>query len=363
MLRLPTRSFAGAVAIVALTGALTACNSQAGGDSEADSRSVDDICPTSDTAGTIKIGMSSPLAVFAPLLLGIETGAFEDAGIDVQVEPIPSAESLPLVARGELDAQMTSLSSSHFNTLADGVDVKWILPMDDQQELPPGTAVPGYWSRKDVVGSATDPDLSALKGATVSTPTGGTGVSGLILDNALAEAGLDIQDVDLSSPLVGPDALNALSNGATDAAWISAPLEVEAAKNPDLVPIAGYAPGVTGTSIMAGRGLLDRPELAVRFAQVLSEVTEEHLQGDYREDDETVALLAAAEEVDEQVIRDSALLVFDPTFSMDGTEGFAEELQAFAMGRGELEYDEPLDVAGLMDTRISEALASCDPVA
>ncbi|WP_122817796.1 ABC transporter substrate-binding protein [Nocardioides pantholopis] len=357
------RPLGGLLAVLAITSALTACNSDAGGgDSDAGSKAADEICPTAETKGTIKIGMSAPLAVFAPLLVGIETGAFEDAGIDVQIEPLPSAESLPLVARGQLDAQMTSLSSSHFNTLADEVDVKWILPMDNQAELPAGTPVPGYWSHVDVVGDGDEPDLAALKGAEVSTPTGGSGISGLILDNALAEVDLGLGDVNLTAPLVGPDALNALANGAVSAAWISAPLEVEAAKNPDLVPIAGYEPGVTGTAIMAGRTLLDQPELAVKFAAVLSKVTEEHLAGDYRKNPETVALLAKAEEVEESVIENSALLVFSPEFSMEGTEDFASALQEFAMERGELEYDEALDPAGLMDTRITEALATCDDV-
>ncbi|RAY10751.1 hypothetical protein DPM19_33700 [Actinomadura craniellae] len=361
MRRVPARSATGtAAALLVLSGTLAACGSPAG-DSGADKKSAAEICPTADTKGTIKIGMSSPLAVFAPLLLGIETGAFSAAGIDVKIEKIPSAESLPLVARGQLDAQMTSLSSSHFNTLKDGVNVRWIMPMDKQQQIPAGTPVPGYWSRKNVVGSATSPDLSKLKGATVSTPTGGTGVSGLILDNALSKVGLGIKDVKLSAPLVGPDALNALANGAVSAAWISAPLEVEAAKDPDLVPIAGYAPGVTGTAIMAGRTLLDRPEVAVKFIQVLSKVTKQHLSGDYRQNPNSVRLLAAAEEVKESTIKDSALLVFDPTFTMDGTEKFADDLQAFALKRGELEYDKPLDSANLIDTRFTKAAASCTP--
>ncbi|MFV2175911.1 ABC transporter substrate-binding protein [Actinomadura sp. LOL_016] len=364
MRRVPARSTtAAAAALLVLSGALAACSSPQAGADGADKKSGAEICPTADTKGTIKIGMSSPLAVFAPLLLGIETGAFEKAGIDVEVEKIPSAESLPLVARGQLDAQMTSLSSAHFNTLKDGVDVRWIVPMDDQQEIPAGTPVPGYWSHKDVVGSATSPDLAKLKGADVSTPTGGTGVSGLILDNALAEVGLGINDVKLSPPLVGPDALNALANGAVSAAWISAPLEVEAAKNPDLVPIAGYAPGVTGTAVMAGRTLLDRPELAVKFTQVLSEVTTKHLDGDYRKNPETVRLLVAAEEVEASTIENSALLAFDPSFSMEGTEKFADDLQAFALKRGELEYEEPLDSADLIDARFTEAAASCAPAA
>ena len=360
MRRLPGRSATAALAaaLLALSGALTACGSPQGGAGGADTRSGAAICPSGDTKGTIKIGMSAPLAVFAPLLLGVKTGAFEQAGLKVEIKKIPAAESLPLVARGQLDAQMTSLSSSHFNTLKDGVDVRWIAPMDEQQPIPPGTPVPGYWSRKDLVGSATGPDLSKLKGGKVSTPTGGTGVSGLILDRALSKAGLGIKDVKLST-LVGPDALNGLANKAVAAAWISAPLEVEAAKNPDLVPIAGYEPGVTGTAFMAGRTLLDRPEVAVKFVQVLSKVTKQYLTGDYRTNPQTVKLLAAAEEVDESTVRKSALLSFNPSFPMSGAKKFADDLQAFALKRGELEYDKPLDSAKLIDTRFTEAAAGC----
>jgi ABC-type nitrate/sulfonate/bicarbonate transport system substrate-binding protein len=353
-----SRTRAGVAVLALVAAALTGCSSQQPTTGETTDQAPSEFCPTSETTGTIKISMSSPLAVFAPLLLGIETGAFEEAGIDIQIERISSAQSLPMVAQGQLDAQITSLSAFHFNAIQSGVELKWIAPMDLQQELPPGTPVPGYWSRVDVVGPADNLDLMALKGATVSSPTGGTGVGGKILDDALKRFGLTINDVNMTS-LVGPDALVALENGAVDAAWIAAPLEVEAAKNPELVPIAGYAPGVTGTSIIAGRSLLDRPQLLVRFLQVLSDVTAKYLEGDYRANPETVKLLASAQETEERIVRESALLDFDPTFSMEGTAEFAEELQAFLMERGELEYDEPISGTEVIDTRYTEALASC----
>lgn len=358
MNRAMSRTRAGVAALALVAAALTGCSQQSGDSGEPDDQAANELCPTSETTGTIKMGMSSPLAVFAPLLVAIETGALEEAGIDLQIERISSAQSLPMVARGELDAQMTSLSAAHFNALNTGVEIKWVAPMDIQRELPPGTPAPGYWSRVDVVGPADDLDLSALDGATVSTPTGGTGISGKILDDALQPFGLTLNDVSLTS-LVGPDALIALENSAVDAAWIAAPLEVEAAKNPDLVPIAGYAPGVTGTSIIAGSSLLDRPQLLVRFLQVLSDVTAKYLEGDYRADPEAVRILSAAQETEERIIKESALLDFHPDFPMDGTDTFADELQAFFMERGELEYDEPIPGSEVIDTRFTEALASC----
>jgi NitT/TauT family transport system substrate-binding protein len=360
------RRLIGISAVLAAASATAACggsSSGGGGDSDADSRSASDICPTADTSGTITIGMGSPLPVFAPMLLAEATDAFADAGLDVVIEPIPSTESLPLIAQGKLDGQLTSWTSANFNAVNEGIDLKFIAPLDNQAETPPGAPVAGFWARKDVVGDAENLDLSKLEGGVVVGPTGTRGISAMILQNALEEYGLGLDDVETGEVMQAPDGLVALENGAVEVAWLSAPMEVEAAKNPDLVPVAGYAPGVTGTVLLAGPSLLDRPEVGVRLLQVLSDVTEEYLQGDYREDPETVALLAEAEEMPEETIEAALPLTFDPTFDLDGVPEFLEELQAFLKDQGDLEYDEALPVDDVIDSRFVDALASCDPPA
>jgi ABC-type nitrate/sulfonate/bicarbonate transport system substrate-binding protein len=358
MMMKPSRG-AGMLAGVLVTAAvLTGCNPAAGQNASAADLTAADMCPTADTTGTIRLGLPATLGVFAPALLAETTGAFAAAGLDVEFERVPSSDSLALVAQGQLDGQLTSLSTGHFNVIDTGVDLRWIMPFDHQEPIPAGTPVPGYWSRADVVGPAQDPDLAALAGAIVSTPTGGTGISGLILDNALEGAGLGIDDVTVQQ-LGGGDALAALENGAVAAAWVSSPFEVEASHDPELVPIAGYAEGVTGTALMAGRGLLDRPELAVRLMQVMSDVTEQYLQGDYRQVPETAELFATATETSVEVARESALLTFDPAFSFDGADAFVQELQQFSLERGSLDYADPLPSEEIIDGRFVEALSVC----
>ncbi|GAA5061156.1 ABC transporter substrate-binding protein [Nocardia callitridis] len=354
------RALAVAAAAVVLCGVGAGCGAPA--PTVSDGMAPDEMCPTEQTAGTVKIGMSSPLAVFAPLLLALQTDAFAGTGLEVSTESLQSTASLPLVARGQLDAQITSLSNAHYNTANAHVPLEWIAPMDKQEPIPAGEAVAGYWARVDRVGSAAAPNLAALKGAKVSTPTRGSGVAGLIMDNALSKVGLRLGDVSLTAPLVGADALTGLINGSVDAAWISAPLEVEAAKYPELVPIAGYEPGITGTSVMVGPTMLNRPDVTVKFLQVLRKVTQRYLTGDYRRDPETAALLAEAEQTDIETVRNAALLAFDPTFSMDGAAEFVDRLQTFSLERGELEYDQPLDSSEIIDTRFTEALALCRPI-
>ncbi|WP_164477934.1 ABC transporter substrate-binding protein [Nocardioides pantholopis] len=354
------RSLVGVTAALALASVAAACGGDSSSADEADTKSAADICPTSDTSGSVTIGMGQPLPVFAPMLLAHVTDAFSEAGLEVKIEPIPTADGLPLLAQGKLDGQLTSYTSGNFNVVNEGVNLKFIAPLDRQAETPPGAPVPGFWARKDVVGDADDLDLTKIKDGLVVGPTGTRGISAMILQNALEPFDMTLDDVQTGEVMQAPDGLVALDNGAVDLAWISAPLEVEAAKNPDLVPVAGYAPGITGTTLLAGPSLLDRPEVAVRVLQVLSDVSEEYLEGDYRENPETVALLAKAQDLPEATVEASLPLDFDPTFSMDGVGDFLEGLQEFLTAQGDLEYDEPLSVDQILDTRFVEALNSCE---
>ncbi|MBV0896122.1 ABC transporter substrate-binding protein [Microbacterium sp. NC79] len=318
---------------------------------------VNPLCPTPETTGTITIGNPAQLSVFSSVYMADELGLFEDAGLDVKYEVLPTADGMPLLAQGKLDMQMTSYSAGQFNAVKQGIDMQWVMPFDFGQEALPGDAIPGFWSRKDVVGDAKNMDLTKLKGQLVSSPTAGTGVAGMILDNALKTVGLTFGDVEMTK-LSGPDALIGLQNGAVSAAWIAAPLEVEAAKDPNLVPVAGYAPGVTGTAMMAGPSMLDRPQLLVAFIQVVNEAIKTKMTGDWREDDAVVATLAGVLNVDESIIRDSALLVFDP-MTMDGVDTFLEGIQAFQIEYGQLDYDDPQDVNGLFDRTFVDAALTC----
>lgn len=354
----PLRRLATGAALAALLTA-TACGgppAAGGGGAQATGA---DICPTADTTGAVTIAMGQNLAVFAPMVLANATNAFADAGLDVSIEVVPTADARPLLAQGRLDAQMTSFTAANFNLADGGVEVKFVAPMDTQVESPPGTPVPGFWARRDVVGEAGALDLTKIRDGLVVGPTGTTGISAMILQGALEPFGMNLADVRTGETMTGPDGLVALSTGAVQLAWLTAPLEVEAAKNPDLVPVAGYPAGVTGTTLVAGPSLLDRPQVMVKVLQVLSDVTEEYLAGDYRQNPETVRLLAEAGRVDPSVITSATPLTFDPTFSMEGVAPFLTELETFLRERGELEYDEPVDQAKVLDTRFVEALATC----
>lgn len=362
MTRFRLRRLVAVSAALVLTSAAAACgtsDANEGSDGNEPQASGSDICPTEETSGEVTLSYSNPLPVFMSVLLADKLDAFSEAGLDVTVEAVPTADARPLVAQGEIDAQLTSFTSSNYNVANAGVEVKFVAPLDFQPEHPVGTPIPGFWGRKDVVGDADDLDLTQIRDGIVVGPTGTSGASAKILQDALEPFDMTLADVQTGEIMSGSDGLIALSNGAVDLAWLSAPTEVEAAKNPDLVPVAGYPPGVTGTVLLAGPSLLDRPEVLVRILQVMSDVTEEYLEGDYRENPETVKLLAEIMNVDESIVLDSTPIGFQSDFAMTGVEDYLADMQAFLMEQGELDYQEPLTMDKVLDQRFVEALETC----
>lgn len=321
------------------------------------SEPVNELCPEAGMTGTIKLVNPANLAVFSSFYMAYINDMFEDAGITVEVTTLPSADALPLLAQGQVDLLMTSYSAAQFNGVMRGVDFQWVMPFDFGQETEPNAPIPGFWARVDIVGEPGNVDLSTLDGHTLSSPTAGTGVAGMILDNALKEFGLGFGDVNMTR-LSGPDALIGLQNGAVSAAWIAAPLEVEAAKDPSLVAIAGYAPGVTGTSIISRPGIEEKGQLLVGFIQVINEAIKKYLTDDWRQNPAVVTQLAEFLGTSEEVVRTSALLVFDP-MTMDGVEDFLTGLQEFQIAQGQLDYTEPQDVTTLFSRQYVDAALSC----
>src|SRR5690606_12100338 len=156
--------------------------------------------------------------------------------------------------------QLTSYGAGHLNAAAEGVDLKWVMPFYELPPIEAGAAMPGYWARTDLVGTGDTPDLGKLKGETIGSPTSGTGAGGMVMEKALRKWNRALDDVSFTQ-LSGADALTALENGSVAAAWLSQPYDQEAAKNPNLRLIATYDPGINGSGLVVGRGLLERPDV------------------------------------------------------------------------------------------------------
>ncbi|HEY4439121.1 MAG TPA: ABC transporter substrate-binding protein, partial [Candidatus Elarobacter sp.] len=68
-----------------------------------------------------------PSTLFAPVFVAYEKGYLRDAGFDATLSPIVAgADSMSLVAQGQIDVAAAALSAAFYNAVNRGLDVKFV---------------------------------------------------------------------------------------------------------------------------------------------------------------------------------------------------------------------------------------------
>lgn len=62
----------------------------------------------------------------APLELAVQKGEFEKEGLDVTLKVLPTPDALPLLAKGDIDAQWAAPEAAVMNGISGGFDIKWV---------------------------------------------------------------------------------------------------------------------------------------------------------------------------------------------------------------------------------------------
>ncbi len=154
----------------------------------------------------------APQLTMAPLHLALEMGYFADAGVDVSVVEITnSVQVMLLLAAGEVDASLTSLSVAFLNAVARGSNVRIVA---GRALLSAGCESGDriYVRRADHPGGLQD--LRLLRGKRIAISRRGT-TTEFFLDAMLASAGLTQRDVQVST-LARSEAVAALLSGRID---------------------------------------------------------------------------------------------------------------------------------------------------
>ena len=317
-----------------------------------------DFCAAPLNDEPVSISFSGPIEGFAPLLLAVESGAFEAAGIDLSLERVPAADSLAQMGQGRLDGQWSSYSASHMNAVGAGIEMIWVAPSYEMPSMTVTQQMPGFWANVKYVGTGPEPDLSGLVGQTVGTPTRGTAVDGWVLAQALEAQGLSYGDVAYAQ-MSGADSLAALENDAVAAAWLSGPLDQQAYDNPNLRLIATYNTGLNGSGLIVGPSFLEKPEVLTKFLQVIAETSAKYLQGDYHNDDEVVDMLSNAIGQEPTMIKASVPLIFDATLDLSNGAAYINGLQEFTRTNVGLDYADNLSASSFFDASFARDAASC----
>jgi ABC-type nitrate/sulfonate/bicarbonate transport system substrate-binding protein len=285
----------------------------------------------------VKVGYPAGLELHTVTLLAKEMGEFEKENLDVQLEVLPSTDSLPLLAGGSLDATLGGITVAVLNAVSGGAVIKDVYPGPSQADAD------GLWVRTEIA----DQGPAALKGKSMAT-SAGAGVVGIIaIQNYLAEGGLTLDDVDMQTISLA-DLPAAFESGALDAVWLSSPAHLPFAQAGTARKVAGLADDEIVTAVFFGPNLLEaHPEVGQAFIRALKRTELTYLQGDYKADPEIRASVAAALGLTEDELMISESLTFGHTLE----SSFYEEAQRAWIAIGDIvSFTEPLAPEQYLDS-------------
>jgi NitT/TauT family transport system substrate-binding protein len=286
-----------------------------------------------------------PLLNFAALYVAIDRGYFKDEGIDIDLQRVSSGtDAMPFLASGQVDVGAIGLAAAIFNSVHRGFDVKIVASaaIYPQKDIPTVLLV-----RKALVDSGQVKTVADLKGRKIGV-AGGTGSTGAyLLVKALATGGLKYSDVNAQN-LANPDMVQALANGAIDAALIGSPYSEQAVQAGSAVVLAkDFVPGAAGTAyVFSGKFLREHPDTALRFMAALLRGVRA-IQGNDYLSPENLATYVKFTGSTEAAIKAAPPLVYDPNLAI-ATESIADQ-ERVDRENGWTDYTDPLDISKLID--------------
>jgi NitT/TauT family transport system substrate-binding protein len=296
---------------------------------------------------TVRVGIV-PVTIYAPFYIAVEKGYFAQEGIDAELMPVEGGtENVVQVAAGNFEVAGGGIGAGMLNAAQRGVEFEIVLPM--HTERPPLTS-PFVVSRaRFESGELTQ--MSDLAGMRVSTNAPGSATE-YWLWSALQQGGLDFEDVEVLG--VGfREVAPALESGSLDGGILGEPLVTLAEQQGLVVRLSeDFLDRFTPTVVYYNREWATaNPELAQGFVRAYLRGARD-LNGDSWYDEENLAIIEQYTNVPVDVIRGANRSFHDPNGEVPLQDLLT--LQDFFMRQGELSYNEPLDLAPLINTSYAE---------
>lgn len=285
--------------------------------------------------------------IYGPVMIANDKGYFEDYGLDVTLEPAAGgSDMVVLTANGDYDIGIGGTGPAFFNAANQGIDLTIISPLHFERE-PQATPLMVSRERFDS-GEITSVEDLAGKKVSVNSP----GATEYWLQTALGTGGLTIEDIDLQY-LPFPDVPAAIESGALDGAMLGEPFATQAEQQGLAVRLeANFPENFQPTFVWVNPDFAeDQPDLTSGFLAGMMQGCRDLWADDWNSD-ENVSILNRYTNVPTNLIREASRTYCEPNGEIN--EDDLATLQEFFAERGLLEYDEPLDVATLIDRSYAE---------
>jgi NitT/TauT family transport system substrate-binding protein len=200
----------------------------------------------------------------APLYIADEEGFFAKEGIRLEYTQPPrsTSQTIPLLARGDLDVVTSSLTSAFFSAIEQGAPIRIVA--DRGHITKNGCEYSGIMARRGLF-DKNPPSAATLRGKRMSL--GSSGTYGYIADNYLGTFGLSTKDIDVVRLGENVEA-QALDAGTIDLLHVAEPYlsKLRAQGHTLIGPSSIYSPGTHLAVVEFGPTLtVNRRDVAYRF--------------------------------------------------------------------------------------------------
>ena len=294
------------------------------------------------TPTTVRVALTGRSEAAAPLLVALETGAFDAEGLAVEVADVAGDAAFEAMAEGDVDVVVGGIDAPFFDAVASGLDARIVLggqvardPSDHERPQA------GLWMRADLLGQ--DGDWDAVEGQTILVPGGPGSSAQYPIDTVLRQHALTANAVDVRRAAPG-EAAAGLTSAAVGGAWLTEPAATSLAGDDD-VTLVTTTPGseaIDGT-VLSPRLLGPRREAGSAYVRAVVRTINSHLADGY--DDEALAAVAAGLGVDEEAVAEGPA----PLFDWQVRAGTTDRIQDALVSVGAVRYEGPLDEDDLVD--------------
>jgi NitT/TauT family transport system substrate-binding protein len=296
--------------------------------------------------------------VFAPLFVADSRGYYADENLVVEILANPGgSEPLAPLATGELDVVVGGAGAGLFNYAKRNLDLNddpgFRIVAGVHSERQPMTSPLVVSAERFESGEITS--VADLAGGRVAINAPGAATEYWMF-RALEEGGVTLDEVELlavSFPDVAP-ALNSPSSDRIDAAILGEPLVSFAEQDGLVVRLADdFIDGFQATFMyMSNDFIANNREAAVGFVRAYVRAVRDLEAEDAWTGDEISTILEEYTNVPAEINRNAAR----PYFPVNGevnVENLAT-LQDYFLDKGDLSYEEPLDIAVMLDNSLLE---------
>ncbi|WP_199552851.1 ABC transporter substrate-binding protein [Streptomyces sp. N35] len=240
----------------------------------------------------------------APLQVAVQKGEFKKEGLDVELKVLPTPDALPLLAKGDIDAQWAAPEAAVMNGINGGFDIKWVAG----NFSPDPKSKSGLWVRLKDGETATKVPMAGRK---LGTMIGKGSVIAYPMSKALTQHGGGLDKVDFRQ-LGSADVLTALENGGVDSAWLLDPVWRKVDGKDEFAFLGGQPLGEPLGGALFGPNLLtEDKDAGVAFLRAYVRTINTYFAGDYKSDPAFVTELAKLLKIDEAIVKSTPSLRMD----------------------------------------------------